>query len=178
MPRRRLRPIEIREAESVFGSEIDYGRVWIHEHARWPNAVARLGAAVTRRKPPKGGNSVTIGENVYFPHPLRTEASHLEARIFGDMAWLIHELTHVWQYRQRGLRYIVEAVEKQIRLGPAAYDYRGATGLAEAAARHMSLADFNPEQQGDIVRDYYLRRKMGLELAAWEPFIAELRAGS
>jgi len=47
--------------------------------------------------------------------------------------------------------------------------------LNSAAARHASLTDFNPEQQGDIVRDYYLRRKIGLATAAWEPFVAELR---
>lgn len=177
MPRRRLRPIEIREAESVFGSEIDYGRVWVHEHARWPNTLARVGASLTRRKPPKGGNSVTIGESIYFPHPLRTDAAHLDAGIFGDMAWLVHELTHVWQYRQRGLRYAFDAVEKQVRFGAAAYDYRGAAGLQEAAGRNASLTDFNSEQQGDIVRDFYLRRKMKLDVAPWEPFIAELRAG-
>lgn len=175
MPRRRLRPIEIREAESVFGPEIAYGRIWIHEHARWPDWIARIGSALTGRRPPVGGNSITIGEWVYFPHPLRTEAAHLESGIFGDMAWLLHELTHVWQYRQRGFRYIFDAAREQIRLGRTAYAYRGADGLREATARHASLADFNPEQQGEIVRDYYLRAKMGLDIAAWEPFIAELR---
>jgi hypothetical protein len=175
MPRRRLRPIEIREAESIFGPEIPYGRIWIHEHARWPNWIAGLGSALTGRRPPAGGNSITIGQSVYFPHPIRTEASHLESGIFGDMAWLLHELTHVWQYRQRGIRYLLEAAREQIRRGSGAYAYRGADGLREAAGRRASLSDFNPEQQGEIVRDYYLRVKMGLEVTAWEPFIAELR---
>ncbi len=175
MPRRRLRPMEIREAESVFGSELAYGMIWVHEHARWPNWIGRLGAVLTRRPPPTAGNSVTLGQNVYFPRPLGTGPAEFEARIFGDMAWLMHELTHVWQYRQRGYRYAVDAVSKQLRHGAAAYDYGGESGLNAAAARHASLSDFNPEQQGDIVRDYYLRRKMGLATAAWEPFIAELR---
>lgn len=175
MPRRRLSPIEVREAESVFGPEIPYGRIWIHEHARWPNWIARVGSALTGRRPPVGGNSITIGESIYFPHPLRTEASHLESGIFGDMAWLLHELTHVWQYRQRGFRYIFDAVQEQARKGAAAYAYRGSEGLREAAARRASLADFSSEQQGEIVRDYYLRVKMGLDVAEWGPFIAELR---
>jgi hypothetical protein len=177
MPRRRLRPIEIREAESVFGSELPYGDIWVHEHARWPNWLGKLGAVLTRRPPPAAGNSVTLGQSVYFPRPLHNEPTHFEARIFGDMAWLIHELTHVWQYGQRGYRYAFDAVRKQWKLGAAAYDYGGEAGLTAAVARHASLSDFNPEQQGDIVRDYYLRRKMGLATAAWEPFIAELRAG-
>jgi hypothetical protein len=177
MPRRRLRFTEIREAQDIFAGGIPYGDVWIHEHARWPNTLAAVAAAVSRRPAPAGGNSVTLGRNLYFPHPLRTEAVHLEAGLVGDMAWLIHELTHVWQHAHGGYRYALTAARHQLRLGSAVYDYGGETGLTAAAARHASLSDFNPEQQGDIVRDYYLRRKHGAALAAWEPFIAELRAG-
>jgi hypothetical protein len=176
MPRRRLRPIEIREAESVFGSELPYGTIWIHERAHWPNWVGNIGAVLTRRPPPAAGNSVTLGQSVYFPRPLRTGPAEFEERIFGDMAWLIHELTHVWQFRQHGYRYAFEAVRKTLRHGAAAYDYGGEEGLNAAAERHASLSDFNPEQQGDIVRDYYLRRRLGLATGAWEPFVAELRA--
>ena len=177
MPRRRLRPSEIREAQEVFSSEIPYGQIWIHEHARWPNWVASAGAALARRTAPAGGNSVTLGRNVYFPHPLRTEAAHFDARLFGDMAWLIHELAHVWQHSRGGYRYAWAAVREQIRLGAAAYAYGGEDGLRAAIARHASLSDFNPEQQADVARDYYLRRKVNASTAAWEPFIAELRAG-
>jgi hypothetical protein len=172
-----MRPSEIREAESVFGAELPYAQIWIHEHARWPNWVGNLGAVLTRRPPPTAGNSVTLGKNVYFPRPLSTEPSHFEARIFGDMSWLVHELTHVWQYQHGGYRYAFDAVRKQLRHGASAYDYGAENGLKAAAARHTSLSDFNPEQQGAIVADYYLRRKVGLATAAWEPFIAELRAG-
>jgi hypothetical protein len=176
MPRRRLRPAEIREAEGVFGAEIPYGQIWIHERARWPNWIASVGGALARRPAPAGGNSVTLGRNIYFPHPLRTEATHLEARLFGDMAWLIHELAHVWQHAHGGYRYAWVAVREQIRLGAAVYAYGGENGLRAATARHASLSDFNPEQQGDIARDYYLRRKVNSSTSAWEPFIAELRA--
>lgn len=176
MPRRLLRPLEIREAEAIFGSEIPYGRIWVHEQARWPTWLARWGALLTGRTPPRGGNSVTLGERAFFPHPLRTEPDDLDAGIYGDMAWLVHELTHVWQFQQRGYRYVVDAAWAQLRLGPAAYAYGGADGLREAASRNASLADFNPEQQADLVRDYYLRRKLGLDVAPWEPFLAELRA--
>ncbi len=176
MPRRRLRPVEVREAEAVFGGEVPYGQVWIHEHARWPNRIASLGGALTRRPVPPGGNSVTLGRNVYFPHPLRTEASDLEAHLFGDMAWLIHELTHVWQHAHGGYRYAWVSVREQLRKGRAVYAYGGEDGLRSASARNASLSDFNPEQQADIARDYYLRRKIGSATVAWEPFIAELRS--
>lgn len=176
MARRRLRPTEIREADSVFGSEVAYGAVWVHEGVRWPNWIAAVGAALTRQPRPKGMNSVTLGEHLYFPCRLHTEPVHLEAGLIGDLGWLMHEMTHVWQFRQGGTRTAFEAVWQQLRLGPAVYDYGGQTGLEAASARHASLADFNPEQQGDIVRDYYLRKKMGLATRAWEPFIAELHA--
>lgn len=177
MPRRRLRFTEMREAQEIFSGGLPFNQVWVHEHARWPNWVATVGAALARRPAPAGGNSVTLGHNIYFPHPLRTDEAHLEAGLFGDMAWLVHELTHVWQHAHGGYRYALAAVREQLRLGPAVYDYGGEGGLAAAAARHASLSDFNPEQQGDIVRDYYLRRKHGSATAAWEPFLAELRAG-
>ncbi len=93
------------------------------------------------------------------------------------MAWLIHELAHVWQHNRGGYRYAWVAVREQIRLGAAAYAYGGEDGLRAAIARHASLSDFNPEQQADVARDYYLRRKVNASTAAWEPFIAELRAG-
>jgi hypothetical protein len=176
MPRRRLRPSEIREAQQVFASELPYGEIWIHEHAHWPNWVAAVGAGLARRPAPAGGNSVTLGQRVYFPHPVRTQAAHFEARLFGDMAWLVHELTHVWQHAHGGYRYALVAVRDQLRLGPAVYAYGGEAGLLTATARHASLSDFNPEQQADIARDYYLRRKVGSATGAWEPFIAELRA--
>jgi hypothetical protein len=177
MPRRRLRPSEIREAQEVFGSELPYGQVWVHEHARWPNWLGALGAALARLPPPAGGNAVTLGWSCYFPQPLHTQDVDFEQGLYGDMGWLIHELTHVWQYNHTGYRYAVVAVTKRVRLGPGVYGYGGEDGLRQAFQRHASLSDFNPEQQGDIARDSYLRKKVGSSTAAWEPFIAELRAG-
>lgn len=177
MPRRRMRLSEIREAEGIFGAGLPYSRIWIHERARWPNWLAEVGAKLARRTAPAGGNSVTLGWSVYFPHPLKTEATHFEAGLFGDMAWLIHELTHVWQHSHGGYRYAWNAVRWQLKLGPAVYDYGGEHGLRTAAERRSSLSDFNPEQQGDILRDCYLRRRRGVSTAAWEPFVAEVRAG-
>jgi hypothetical protein len=139
--------------------------------------LAAVGAALTGRSAPSGDNAVTLGRSVYLPRTLRTGPADLDARLFGDMAWLIHELTHVWQFGHGGYRYALAAVIGQLRLGSAVYRYGGEQGLAEAAGRPARWSDFNPEQQGDIVRDYYLRRKAGACVAAWEPFLAEVRAG-
>jgi len=176
MPRRRLRPTEIVEAQEIFGSEVAYARVWIHERARWPDWLARIGSVLTRQPPPSGGNAVTLGPNIYFPRRLRTEAANFESRLFGDMGWLIHELTHIWQHGHGGYRYALSALRAQLRHGATVYDYGGEKGLAAASARNAGLSDFNPEQQGDILRDYYLRRKVGASAIAWDPFVAEVRA--
>lgn len=39
---------------------------------------------------------------------------------------LVHELTHIWQGRYLGPRYVVRALGEQIRLGRRAYDWRAA----------------------------------------------------
>ncbi|MGX1595576.1 hypothetical protein ACWIDS_00695 [Dietzia maris] len=39
---------------------------------------------------------------------------------------LVHELTHIWQGRYLGPRYVVRALGEQIRLGRRAYDWRDA----------------------------------------------------
>ncbi|MDJ0421616.1 MULTISPECIES: hypothetical protein [Dietzia] len=39
---------------------------------------------------------------------------------------LVHELTHIWQGRYLGPRYVVRALSEQIRLGRRAYDWRAA----------------------------------------------------
>lgn len=39
---------------------------------------------------------------------------------------LVHELTHIWQDRYLGPRYVVRALGEQIRLGRRAYDWRDA----------------------------------------------------
>jgi hypothetical protein len=175
MPRRRLTPSEVREAQLVFASEVPYNQVWIHESARWPNWLASIGSTLFGTPPPAGGNAITLGHSCYFPHKLRTSDTDLEARVFGDMGWLLHELTHVWQYHHTGSSYITKALRSQLGKGQKAYDYGGMAGLQAATNANRSLNDFNPEQQGDIARDYYVRLKLNLSKDAWEPFVAELK---
>ncbi|MVZ89529.1 hypothetical protein GQF49_03370 [Microbacter sp. ANSKLAB05] len=52
---------------------------------------------------------------------------------------LVHELTHIWQGRYLGPRYVVRALGEQLRLGRRAYDWRaafarGARGAHDAPA--------------------------------------------
>jgi hypothetical protein len=89
------------------------------------------------------------------------------------MPWLIHELTHVWQYSHRGPRYLTDALQAQSQLGEEAYDIE--QGMAEG----WPWERFNLEQQGDIARGYYkalLAHHDAHALRVYEPYVKELRS--
>ncbi len=159
----------------MFGGALRYGSVRISEDAGWPDGLDRLAASLKGAPAPSWHNAITVGHHSYFPVPLRTAGADIQAGVFTDMAWLIHELTHVWQYEHLGIGYLFKAIDVQIRLGRAAYDYGGAAGLHFAQVASPALRHFNVEQQGEIARDYYLRKCQGLDTTDWEPFVAQLR---
>jgi hypothetical protein len=181
MPSRRLTETEIAEARVVFGSGLDYTRARVIEGTRWPDWVDELGALMHgRRRGLIEHNAVTIGNTSYFPVMLETDANALAAGRLRDMAWLIHELTHQWQYQRMGWRYLAGAINVQVKEGRRGYDYKREHPSREAALDAAirlgrRLRQFNLEQQGDIARDYYLAHRAGHDCTAWDPFIEEMR---
>lgn len=181
MSSRPLSPSEIAEAQLVFGASLDYTHAFVFEDASWPDWVDKVGASLQKTiRNPDDHNAITIGQTSFFPVTLDTRAETIAAGRLRDMAWLIHELTHQWQFRNRGWSYLVSSLSVQLRLGRKAYDYQGTyptldAALVAAHAEGRRLAQFNLEQQGDLARDYYYRCKQGLNAEAWEPFIHELR---
>jgi hypothetical protein len=164
MKGRQLSPTEIREARQVFGNVLDYSRVRVLEGARWTDLMRRRVAPESDRSPAPH-NAMTLGWRCCFPVRLRTTVADLAVGDLGDMGWLVHELAHAWQFQQTGWGYAWKAVRALVRFGEAAYHYGGAEGLQASA---HGLASFNVEQQAEIARDYYLRRRRGAECAAWE----------
>jgi len=65
----------------------------------------------------------------------------------------IHELVHVWQYERFGSVYIYYALMAQ--KSTMGYNYGGASALSYAINQKKKLVDFNFEQQGDLIEDYY-----------------------
>jgi hypothetical protein len=110
MPIRALRAEELAEVEKVFSTGLDVTRVRIHENASLPNWVGTIGAKL-RGLPPPEHNAITLGNTCYFPVTLTTNdpANPLWLR---DMGWLMHELTHAWQYQHDGIIYLYQAVFK------------------------------------------------------------------
>ena len=93
----------------------------------------------------------------------------------SDLAMIVHELTHVYQYEKVGSVYIGQALHAQATGG---YDYGGPEGLQAASESGKHYKDFNREQQAQIAEDYYkIRFKLSMSAPEYEPFISELRAG-
>lgn len=179
MPTRPLNDSERAEARLVFGDGLDYSRARVAEGNYFPpNFIADIGAFFQRQKR-TWDNAITLGNTVYFPRLIRTQPDDI-AKDLVDMAWLMHELTHVWQYQQVGWKYLYETLRVQSKLGMLAYDYTGKHGTKKKALRaaqseQRRLGDFNYEQQGDIARDYYFAVKLKDEPETWEPYVDELR---
>ena len=174
----RVRPLydwEIAEARTVFGDRLQYERVRVHECATWTDLIDRIGRRLKRLPPPglDEHNSITLGNTCFFPVQ-RPEALTPPDDPFG-MGWLIHELTHAWQFQQMGWFYLLRALTAQFRERDKAYDFGDAEGLRAARRDKWTLFDFNPEQQGDIAKTYYIRVRSGQDVSAWLPYIGDIQ---
>lgn len=144
-------------AKSVFGNSINLDLVRIDEYS--------LANLVNSKKP--GSRPFTTFNTINTWGSL-------------DDATLIHELTHVWQYRQDGAIYIPDALAAQKSAGfdgmyppgigesgTSGYRYGGYTELEKRMANGGKLSEFtfgdnntkNYEQQAKIVEDYYTIRE-------------------
>lgn len=136
MPKGTERPLttgEEKMARTVFGHGINYAKVKIHHGGWW--------LFVGNQDP---NTAVTPNGKIYVPTPIyRDDYSTCEGsyrRLF------IHEMVHVWQF-QMGYNIKLNALRVTSR-GPSAYVYD--------LSWDSRLSDFNMEQQGDIMSDYYM----------------------
>lgn len=143
---RTLSSTEEEEAKKVFAGSINYHQVRIDEYS----LIAAIGAFFQGG----GGMGVTLFHTINFNKKINTTSGN------NDMAWLIHELTHISQYEHVGSQYIGEAMYAQATTG---YNYGGGSSLSG-----KDLKDFNREQQGDIIRDYYINVLYGSSVYASE----------
>ncbi len=144
--RRLLTDFEKNEARIVFGSNLNLNRIRVEE-----DPVMSV-----------GGYARTTPWTINFPSGSFGGS--------GFMPWLIHELGHSWQY-QHGYSLwttLYHAIE-------ADYDYGGEAGLNAAHSAGHGLSHFTTEEQAQIARDYYVRKKAGQDVTAWLPFINEFK---
>lgn len=166
---------EIQEARLVFGNQLQYDRVRVHEFTTWPNTLNRLGTRLKRMQYVEAPNAITLGNHCIFPIKLLDQLVSVDHPEYYKFPWLIHELTHIWQYQQLGWGYLFMSLEAQFRFKAEAYIFGGEQGLLNGIQRGARLADFNLEQQGEITRTYYQRLKQGQDVSAWMPFIEEIQ---
>jgi len=167
---------EIEEFRPVFGDSLKYEQVRIHECMPWPDRIDRWGRRIKRMPPPdtNSHNAITLGNNCIFPVSLPRQLVSLGDPEFYKLDWLVHELTHAWQYQHMGWSYIMKALKAQFREKELAYDFGGEDGLKKSMQKNMSFNKFNPEQQGNITQAYYVRLRTGKDTSAWDPFIEEM----
>jgi hypothetical protein len=171
---RPLTPGEVFQAHQVFGDTIDYGQVRVDEFS----FIAMFGEWYRGTN----GMGVVLFHTINFNRPISAVSS------VDDAAWLMHELTHVWQYEHVGSQYLGEAIHAQETI-PNAYVYaesgswkddRNRTWLEAHRQGGGTFADFNREAQGDLVRHYWYRLAEASDAydhAAWQPYIDDLRGG-
>jgi hypothetical protein len=177
---RALTEFERGEAKKIFGNRLKYDQVRIFEGAGLPNMLDDIGRLMKQmpRREINVKNAITLGNNCFFGRELKTDEIKPGATLtqgqLAEMSWLIHELTHAWQYQTLGWSYLWTAWDAQTKLGAAVYDFGGETNLAKKSSEGGKLKDFNLEAQGGIVQKYYERKAKAEDTAAYEHFIKQI----
>lgn len=129
-------PPEIEAARTVFGNKIDYSKVKI---------ITGKDMTLWGRILTWNGKAVVWGNKIYFPNDKNGNSKFDFSKNPG---WYMHEMTHVYQFQNRGWGYVPKSLWDQLTKGSeGAYDYQLVPGKA--------FKDYGIEQQADIVRDYY-----------------------
>ena len=144
-----MRPLTSGEqtlATSVFGDALDPSRV--------------------RIVPIPASTAVTVGPVIFMPHDAPRDFAAAPLHL---QAWLIHELTHVWQFENRPLRTLGSWAKVAVSggYGPGQPGYRYDLPFDWAA--------LNLEQQARVVEHAFLMRE-GAAVRAATPSGAPLRA--
>jgi hypothetical protein len=149
---------EIAQANIIFGDTLQYEKVRIHEYARWPNVIDDIGRKLKNEAPRGEGvsNAITLCNHCYFPVGLPIYQPEPPNPEIYKTSWLIHELTHCWQYQRLGIKYLFMALQAQFKLGPEAYIIGKAQDLIEKHQHGWRFVDFNIEQQARLNETFYI----------------------
>ena len=166
---------EIYEAQTVFARQIYYHSVRIHECSKFSIFMHRIVSMYRKEISNHPPSAISIGNHIYFPVNLPNKPISVNHPEHYKIGWLIHELTHVWQFQHIGWKYLTQAIQLQIQMGKKAYNFGGEKGLKTMLKEQKHINDFNLEQQGDITRTYYERKTQAKSVQSWEPFIEDIR---
>jgi hypothetical protein len=136
MTSRPLTKGEIALARTVFGDSIEYGTVYVSDSkftGFHPEGVAMA---------PNG--------NLFMPGCYSDDYS--AERVYTQSLF-IHEMTHVWQYQNKVLAPMVEAIKLNVKF---AFNYLAAYNYTLDGKK--DLVDYNMEQQASIVQDWFAQK--------------------
>jgi hypothetical protein len=169
---------EVEEARKVFGNSLRYEDVRVHECATWTDATDRFGRWLKRLPPPGPSehNAITLGNGLNFPINMAVDSPPDGGSELWKLYWMMHELTHAWQFQHQGWIYLAKALYAQFTLGPKAYDFGGPEGLIARRQENKTITFFNLEQQGDIAQGYYICLRQGRDPSAFLPYIQDIQA--
>jgi hypothetical protein len=149
-----IRPLNEKEKaliKSILGNSLDISKVWM-------DPVNRIGTI-------KYAHAYVLHHSINYFKSIKDDV-------------LIHEAVHILQYQQLGSIYISRALVAQH--STEAYNYNGGQGLYNAMMMGKRFWDFNFEQQGQIVQDYYCiligkRTVSPIEYTAYTYYINEVK---
>lgn len=149
---------EIKMASPIFKDSIDYSMPRVHDEEYLPFGFQPDDTAMTPN-----------GEIYFNPSYYKDDFSSASD---NDKIWFMHEMTHVWQY-QLGYAVKWNAVKLQ-----AHGNYSNVYKYDTQADAHKTLQNFNMEQQGDLVANYFaakylIDRRYQSDLAFFETVLAE-----
>jgi len=131
--KRKLHNNELNILKSLYFNEVDYGKVIITNKHFFSKLL-------------RGYSGIVFDNTIVF-----TEKSYKDdfSKTTSDMALLVHEMCHVWQYQNLNYRWYKAGLEH--------VKYRKATYLYNISD-YKKLTDFRFEQQGEILANYFRKR--------------------
>lgn len=145
--RRSLSGPEIRYAQGIFRGSVEYGKV-----------------VITRDSLFSAGAPKTIGNTIHLKSTPPWNHFKEDTMELAEGGWetLIHEMGHVWQYRNGGLAYIPDSLWAQLRAWISSGSRNRAYDWEAAHRQRKPWEMWNPEQQAKAIETYSkLLRKCG-----------------
>jgi hypothetical protein len=139
MPSRSLTAGEIALAKRVFGSSIDYTAVGVSD-SKFMGLHPR-------------GVAMSPDGNLYMHGCYKDDYA---AGSTYEQSFFLHEMTHVWQYQNKVLNPIAEALKLSLQ---HKFNYEASYFYTLDAKK--DLLDYNMEQQASIVQDYFSLKETG-----------------
>ena len=159
-----LTQVEITAVQSIFGSgNLRYQDVRIAEGGIL-NFIFRH----------NGGLAFATWYTVHLPYKKQVVGgTAVSSR--QNLPLLVHELTHVFQHHHVGSRYLGEAIYYLVTTKRDCYQYGGKNGLASCWQQGKTFAQFNREQQAQIVQDYFAKQQAKQDVSAYVPYLQQLQ---